>query len=146
MLPRGVLPVSGTALAPPASGDAPPRRWTLHGLNNGTIFGITYHGVRRLPRAVSYAIGHVGSSLVSACAPASTAAIADNLRPLFPDESEARLRRRALDTYRSYTRDAIDFLRAIDDPDVADAFEFSEETRRRALSMQAMGRGALLVT
>jgi KDO2-lipid IV(A) lauroyltransferase len=146
MLPRGVLPISRTDLAPPPAADAPPRRWTLHGLNNGTIFGITYHGVRRLPRAVSYAIGHVGSSLVSAFAPAATAALADNLRPLFPAESEARLRRRALDTYRSYTRDAIDFLRAIDDPNVADAFELSEDTRRRARSMQALGRGALLVT
>lgn len=107
---------------------------------------MTYHGVRRLPRAVSYAIGHAGSSLVAAFAPASTAAIADNLRPLFPDESDAQLRRRALDTYRSYTRDAIDFLRAIEDPDVANAFEFSDETRRRALAMQALGRGALLVT
>jgi KDO2-lipid IV(A) lauroyltransferase len=129
-----------------APGDAAPRRWTLHGLNNGTIFSLTYHGVRRLPRRVSYAIGHAGSSLVAAFAPASTAAIADNLRPLFPGESDAQLRRRALETYRSYTRDAIDFLRAIEDPHVADAFEFSDDTRRHALSMQAAGRGALLVT
>jgi KDO2-lipid IV(A) lauroyltransferase len=130
----------------PGSGEAPPRRWTLHGLNNGTIFSLTYHGVRRLPRAVSYAIGHVGSSIVAVSSPASTAAIADNLRPLFPDATEADLRRRALDTYRSYTRDAIDFLRAIEDPHVADAFDISDETRRRAQSMQAAGRGALLVT
>ena len=30
--------------------DGVPRRWTLHGLNNGTIFGATYHGVGALPR------------------------------------------------------------------------------------------------
>ena len=29
---------------------AAPRRWTLHGLNNGLIFSATYHGVRLLPR------------------------------------------------------------------------------------------------
>jgi hypothetical protein len=51
-------------------------------MNNGVIFGITYHGVRRLPRRVSYAIGHVGSSLVARWAPQSTAALVDNLRPI----------------------------------------------------------------
>lgn len=115
-------------------------------MNNGVIFAITYHGVRRLPRAVSYGIGHCGSSLVARFAPRATAAIADNLRALFPDESEARLRDRALETYRSYTRDAIDFLRALEDPRVEDAFEFSEQTRAHAMSIHGGGRGAILVT
>ena len=115
-------------------------------MNNGGVFGVTYHGVRWLPRAVSYAIGHAGSSLVARFAPRSTEAIADNLRAIFPDESEAALRERALETYRSYTRDAIDFLRALDDPHADRAFTFSDETRDHALAIQAGGRGGLLVT
>jgi phosphatidylinositol dimannoside acyltransferase len=114
-------------------------------MNNGLIFGITYHGVRRLPRSVTYAIGHVGSSLVSRFAPESTAAIVENLRPIFPNESDATLRRRALETYRSYTRDAIDFLRAIEDPDVEAAFEIGDLTRERAAAIHNAGRGAVLV-
>ena len=35
-----------------------PRRWTLHGLNNGAIFSATYRGVGALPPPLSYAIGH----------------------------------------------------------------------------------------
>ena len=130
---------------PAAVSDAHPRRWTLHGLNNGVIFKLTYHGVRRLPRPVSYAIGRAGASLVARFAPESTAALADNLRAVFPGESEAELRRRARETYRSYTRDAVDFLRAIEDPAVERAFEFSEQTRDRANTMYARGRGAILL-
>lgn len=115
-------------------------------MNNGAIFGVTYHGVRRLPRTVSYAIGHYGSSLVARFAPRATDAIVDNLRAIFPDEPEARLRARALETYRSYTRDAIDFLRALDDPGVAEAFDFSEQTREHAMAIHGGGRGAILVT
>src|SRR5512138_806363 len=127
MLPRGVLPVPRTPVEEATvSPEAAPRKWTLHGMNNGAIFAITYHGVRRLPRAVSYGIGHYGSSLVARFAPRATAAIADNLRAIFPGESESRLRARALETYRSYTRDAIDFLRALEDPHVEKGFEFSE--------------------
>jgi KDO2-lipid IV(A) lauroyltransferase len=115
-------------------------------MNNGAIFGLTYHGVRRLPRAVSYAIGYAGSPLVARLAPKAIAAVADNLRAIFPDESEAALQARALETYRSYTRDAIDFLRALDDPHIEQAFDFSEDTRRHALELYQDGRGAMLVT
>ncbi|HEX5473792.1 MAG TPA: lysophospholipid acyltransferase family protein [Vicinamibacterales bacterium] len=125
-----------------------PRRWTLHGLNSGGIFTLTYHGVRRLPRRVSYAIGHVGSWIGWRRMDEANAAIADNLRAIFPDEPEAVLRRRALDVYRSYTRDAIDFLRAID-ADARDArvmFDLSDENRARAMALHALGRGIILVT
>ncbi|HWT44646.1 MAG TPA: lysophospholipid acyltransferase family protein [Vicinamibacterales bacterium] len=115
-------------------------------MNNGVIFGITYHGVRRLPRSVSYAIGHIGSSIVARFAPESTSAIVENLRPVFPDESDAALRRRALETYRSYTRDAIDFLRAIEDPRVEQSFDIGDLTRERAAWIYSQGRGAILVT
>jgi len=115
-------------------------------MNSGGVFSCTYHGVRRLPRPVSYAIGHVGASMVARLAPRATEAIADNLRAIFPTESPATLRERALETYRSYTRDAIDFLRALDDPRIEDAFDFSEQTRQHALALHGGGRGALLVT
>ena len=115
-------------------------------MNNGIIFGITYHGVRRLPRAVAYAIGHVGSRMVARWAPESTAAIVDNLRAIFPEASDRELRRRALETYRSYTRDAIDFLRAIEDPRVEQSFDIGDLTRERAAWIYSQGRGAILVT
>ena len=62
-------------LTPPA-----PRRWNLHGLNNGLIFSATYHGVRVLPRAVSYAIGDPGTWLAHKQKPQTRAALADTLR------------------------------------------------------------------
>jgi lauroyl/myristoyl acyltransferase len=123
-----------------------PRRWTLHGLNSGTIFSMTYYGVRAIPRIVSYGIGSAGSSLVARFAPRSTAALVDNLQALFPTETDQALRERALAIYRSYTRDAIDFLRAVDDEATATAFEFSDETRERAERLHALGRGVVLVT
>ena len=43
-----------------------------------------YHGVRTLPRAVSYAIGHAGTWLAWRCMTSTRRAIADNLSPLFP--------------------------------------------------------------
>ncbi len=115
-------------------------------MNTGGVFSLTYHGVRVLPRTVSYGIGHVGSSLVARFAPRATDAMADNLRAIFPDESGAQLRARALATYRSYTRDTIDFLRALGDRHVERAFDFSDETRRHATALHAGGRGALVVT
>jgi KDO2-lipid IV(A) lauroyltransferase len=115
-------------------------------MNTGGVFAFTYHGVRRLPRAVSYAIGQYGSTLVARFAPRATDALVDNLRAIFPGESETQLRARALATYRSYTRDAIDFLRALDDDRITEAFSFSEETRRHAMAIHAGGRGGIVVT
>ena len=146
MLPRGVLSIPGKTLETEAAADAPPRRWTLHGLNNGAIFGATYHGVRWLPRPVSYAMGRAGAALVARLSPDTTAAIADNLEPLFPDETDAQRQRRARATYLSYTRDAVDFLRAIESPAAANAFDFGPETVRRAKALHGQGRGALIVT
>lgn len=124
-----------------------PRRWTLHGLNSGGIFGITYHGVRVLPRAVSYAIGHVGASIVARAHPESTAALVDNLRAVFPDATESALRLRAVEIYRSYTRDVIDFLRSIErTPALTELFEYGDEARQRIDRMRARGRGVLLLS
>ena len=126
---------------------AVPSRWTLHGLNSGGIFGFTYHGVRVLPRPVSYAIGHVGASILARSNQASTGALVENLRAVFPDATEAALRARAVATYRSYTRDVIDFLRAIDRTGPAAArFEFEGNARARIERLHANGRGVLLLS
>ncbi len=112
------------------------------------IFAATYHGVRILPRALCYAIGHVAAWISWRLMPDSNAAVADNLRAVYAEESPARLRRRALDVYRSYTRDAVDFLKAVagGDADAQRMFEI-EPTRLRTLqALHAEGRGIILVT
>ena len=53
----------------------------------GAVFGLTVRGVRVLPRRVSYAIGHVGTWLAWRLMRETTAAVAANLQPLFPDDS-----------------------------------------------------------
>jgi lauroyl/myristoyl acyltransferase len=125
-----------------------PRRWTLHGLNSGAVFGATYYGVRCLPRALCYFIGHVGGWIAWRLMGASTAAVADNLQAVFPGESAVRLRRRALDVYRSYTRDAIDFLKAVsaDDARTQEMFEVAPQRLAVLEALHAEGRGIILVT
>jgi lauroyl/myristoyl acyltransferase len=125
-----------------------PRRWTVHGLNSGAIFAATYHGVRILPRSLCYGIGHVGSWIAWRLMPDSNAAIADNLRALFAGEPEDRLLRRALDVYRSYTRDAIDFLKALSAGEAGAQQMFEIEPARVAglQALHAAGHGIILVT
>jgi phosphatidylinositol dimannoside acyltransferase len=88
-------------------------RWHAGALNNGLIFGTTYHLVTRLPRAGSYMIGHVGTWLAYRLMRDGTRAIVDNLRVVRPDATERDLKRLALLTYRSYARDTIDFIRSL---------------------------------
>jgi KDO2-lipid IV(A) lauroyltransferase len=125
-----------------------PRRWTLHGLNNRFIFAATCRGVRALPRPVSYAVGHVGTWLAWRLTTRVRRALADNLRAVFPMESERRLEARALETYRSYARDTIDFLRAVSAPpeEARDLFVIDEDHRRMFADLLADGRGIILVT
>lgn len=133
--------------APAAPETTTPRRWTLHGLNNGAIFTATYHGVRTLPRAVSYAIGHVGSWIAWRRMKSTREALADNLSALFPGESRAALERRALQTLRSYTRDVIDFLHALGRHlDAYDLFDLVDHHRAVFESVLARGKGLILVT
>lgn len=124
-----------------------PKRWTLHGLNNGVIFGLTLRGAGALPRRVSYGIGHVGTWLAWRLMRETTAAVAANLAPLFPDMTGAQLRRDALKTYRHYAHDTIDFVRALSaSPDeIQRTFDLAGN---RAIfeAVLAEGRGALLVT
>jgi lauroyl/myristoyl acyltransferase len=125
-----------------------PRRWTLHGLNNGLIFRATCAGVRRLPRAVSYAIGDAGSWLAWRLMRDTRAALADNLQAVFPGDSDAARQRRARRTLQAYARDAIDFLRALHAPDAAAPalFDLPPEYVDTFNRVLARGRGALLVT
>lgn len=125
-----------------------PRRWTLHGLNSGLVFTLTWHGVRWLPRRVSYAIGWVGAWIAWKLMTRTNDAIASNLEPVFEEETHAQRRRRALLTYRSYTRDAIDFLRSIGSTGAqAQAiFDLREEDGTLFESLLAQGRGIIAVT
>ena len=124
-----------------------PLRWTRHGLNNGVIFWLTVRGVRTLPRFVSYGIGRVGTWLAWRSMRATTNAVAANLSAVFPSESAAALKRRALDTYRSYAFDVIDFLRALSasDAEAHAMFDLRAESGQIFESVLREQRGALLV-
>ena len=137
--------------APAASSDrrdAIPRRWTLHGLNNGAIFGATYRGVTRLPPWMSYTIGRFGTWLAWRVMPETRAAIADNLRVLFPDESERALERRARTTLGAYAADVIDFIRALrtSDANLQTLFSYTPADAQLFVDLQAQGRGIILVS
>jgi KDO2-lipid IV(A) lauroyltransferase len=123
-----------------------PRRWTLHGLNNGLIFSATYHLVRVLPRAASYAIGRLGTWIAWKLMHTSRAALADNLRAIFPDETEAALQRRALSTFRAYAFDSIDFLRALHEPDSEALLDHTTESHALFEQLLAEGHGIIVVT
>jgi lauroyl/myristoyl acyltransferase len=125
-----------------------PSRWTLHGLNSGFVFSATMAGVRWLPRAVSYGLGWAGAWVAWRLMPRTNDAIAANLEALFPAESTAQRRRRALDVYRSYTRDAIDFIRALRAPaaEAAGLFDLRPEDGALFADLLARGNGLILVT
>jgi KDO2-lipid IV(A) lauroyltransferase len=130
------------------SADAVPRRWTFHRLNNGLIFGWTVRGVRALPRAVSYAIGHVGTWLAWRVMRETNKAVAANLAAVLPHRREDDLARAALETYRHYAYDTIDFLRALSasDDELLATFDLPDENRRIFEDVLARGQGGLLVT
>ena len=125
-----------------------PRRWTLHGLNNGFIFRATLAAVGALPRRMSYAVSHVAMWAAWRGMTRTRAAMADNLSAIFPGEDRAALERRALVTFRSYARDVIDFLIALRAPpgEAADLFDISEPQRGFFDNLRAHGRGIILVT
>jgi KDO2-lipid IV(A) lauroyltransferase len=124
------------------------RRWTLHGLNNGAIFSATYRGVGFLPRWVSYAIGRAGTWLAWRLMRETRAAIADNLRAVFPDETTHALEARARITLAAYAQDVIDFIRSLraSDSDLETLFDYSADDSRTILDLLRSGRGLILVT
>jgi lauroyl/myristoyl acyltransferase len=104
--------------------------------------------VGALPPRVSHAIGRTGTWLAWRLMRDTRAAIADNLRVLFPHESQASLERRARTTLGAYAADVIDFIRSLRTPAAqlvsvfdrlpADAELFSTEL--------AKGKGMILVS
>ena len=131
-----------------AGRDAIPRRWTLHGLNNGAIFGATYRGVAVLPRALSYAIGDAGTWLAWRLMRETRDAIADNMRAIFPDESKRALERRARVLLKAYARDVIDFIGALGAPATEQQalFDYRPEDAQLFHDLLARGRGIILVS
>jgi lauroyl/myristoyl acyltransferase len=125
-----------------------PRRWTLHGLNNGVIFGMTVKGVRILPRGVSYAIGRGGTWLAWRLMRDTRAAIAENLAPVLPHATPAERLARARQVLLGYARDTIDFLRALSasPEELRDTFDLGTHNQAIFDGVLREGRGGLLVT
>jgi len=122
--------------------------WTRHGLNNGVIFGLTFRGVAVLPKAVSYALGDIGTWLAWRLMRSVRDALADNLRAVFPDESPRTIERRTRVTLRAYAHDVIDFLRALDlsETDAAALFDYAPEHVQLFRDLLAKGKGIILVS
>jgi lauroyl/myristoyl acyltransferase len=104
----------------PTIGDAPaPLRpqarttWTRHVFNSGLILRATYRGVSKLPRWLSYGLGGAGTWVAARLLPETTDAVIDNLHAVFPDATPEALRQLAHQTYRTYARDVIDFIRGL---------------------------------
>jgi KDO2-lipid IV(A) lauroyltransferase len=125
-----------------------PRRWTLHGLNNGLIFSATCRGVATLPRSVSYGIGRVGTWLAWRLMDRTREAIADNLRAVLPQATERELHMLALRTLRSYACDVIDFLKSLEASaeEARDMFRFRPHDEQLFRGLLEQKRGIILVT
>jgi lauroyl/myristoyl acyltransferase len=122
--------------------------WTRHVLNSGGIYRWTYRLASKLPYRVSYGIAYVATWLSYHLLPKTTDAVIENLRVVVPELDERALRRLALETYRSYARDVIDFIRSLplDPKDVRGMFEFETATARPMIdNMLASGKGILTV-
>jgi len=119
--------------------------WHTGSLNNGFIFGATYHGVTRLPRSCSYAIGNVGTWLAYHLMREGTRALVANLRTVQPGASERELRRMAQLTYRSYARDTIDFIRSLAKSPAQVGAWMAEHRSERLWELLSHRRGVLVV-
>jgi KDO2-lipid IV(A) lauroyltransferase len=128
-----------------ADSDLSKLRWDAGGLNNGLIFGATYHSVTRLPRVCSYAIGQVCTWLAYRLMRDGTRALVENLRVVKPEASERELRQLALLTYRSYARDTIDFIRSLEMDRSQIAPRIVREDADRLDELLARGAGVILV-
>ena len=140
--------MAASRFVPPSTTPETEATWTSHALNTGPVFSATCWGVRRLPRAVSYGIGTVGTWLAHRLMRETTAAVVDNLRGAFPDLSADAAAALALRVYRSYARDVIDFLRCMNSsPEDARALFASHESHGEIFRSQlSLGRGVILVT
>jgi KDO2-lipid IV(A) lauroyltransferase len=120
-------------------------RWDARGVNNGLIFSATYHGVTRLPRACSYALGHVGTRIAYHLLRDGTDALIDNLKVVRPEATERQLKALALLTYRTYAKDTIDFIRSLEmDPSRLGTF-VSERNAELLDQLLQQRKGVILV-
>ncbi len=128
--------------------EALPKRWTLHGLNNGVIFGMTVRLVQVLPRSVSYGLGRFFTWLAWRTMSQTRSAIVANLTPVLPAETPDALNRRARRLLLSYAHDTTDFLRALTASRDELRATFDLGTRNQAIFDAVLrdGRGGLLVT
>lgn len=124
----------------------PPQRWVTHRLNGTVIVGGSYLGSRYAPLALSWPVAHAGAWMVGHWMPSVRDALVDNLRAVFPHETDSQLRRRAYRTCHTYTDDWMDFMRSLSWPREAVMERFSYERADRLQDALALGRGAILVT
>lgn len=123
-----------------------PVRWVTHRLNGTFIVGGSYLGSRYAPLPISWPVAHAGAWLVSRTMSSVRDALVDNLRAVFPHESDAQLRQRAYRTCHTYTDDWMDFMRSLSWSREKVLERFSYERADRLRDALALGRGALLVT
>jgi KDO2-lipid IV(A) lauroyltransferase len=95
---------------------------------------------------VTYPIGHVGAWLAYRLMPGGTNALVENFHGMFPDRSEHELRQLALRTYRSYARDATDFMRSLSMTPEATGRLFSRLEPQGLEEALSLGKGAISVS
>jgi KDO2-lipid IV(A) lauroyltransferase len=121
-------------------------RWHPRGFNNAGIFGATYYGVTHLPARVSHGLGHSLTWLAWKFQRAGTRALMNNLRLVCPEASEGDLGALALQTYRSYAKDTIDFMRSLEMTDAELARNVQRIDTSHLDNVIARGEGAISVT
>ncbi len=101
-----------------------PRRWTLHGLNNGLIFSATYHGTCAAASGVAQALGKVGTWIaLEADAHTPRGDRRQSPRDLFLTRAKRPCSVGVVHAFRAYAFDSIDFLRALAAPDAEELFD-----------------------
>ena len=123
-----------------------PIRWVTHRLNGAFVVGGSYLGSRYAPLPISWPVAHAGAWLVGHCMPSVRDALVDNLRAVFPNESDRQLRRRAYRTCHTYTDDWMDFMRSLSWSREKALERFRYEHGERLTDALALGRGVILVT
>jgi lauroyl/myristoyl acyltransferase len=123
-----------------------PVRWVTHRLNGTFVVGGSYLGSRYAPLPLSWPVAHAGAWLVSHLMPSVRDALVDNLRAVFPHETDEQLRRRAYRTCHTYTDDWMDFMRSLSWSREKVLERFSYERADRLKDALSLGRGAILVT
>ncbi|HEY8550685.1 MAG TPA: lysophospholipid acyltransferase family protein [Vicinamibacterales bacterium] len=122
--------------------------WTRNVFNTGLAFGSIYRAVLRLPPGISHAMGHTGAWIAHRLMRETTRALIDNFRGAFPELDERTLDALALQTYRSYAHDAVDFFRAAPLPPerCERLFETVSDYHDLFSGLLARGRGVILIT